>query len=527
MNKKRMISAVLAAAMLTTALVGCSQSQSSDEAEKNFNYTGTGPITDTENATVTLLGATSAYSNVDITKAPIVNKVIEDAGINVEFTLLDQANYADAISPMLASGEDLCDIIRLPDQDPNQTYIKSGLFVPLDEYLDYMPNFKAWLEANPKEKASLTAEDGHIYYVCGTNVPYNYQPCLMVNMKWLNDAGLEVPTTLDEMVEVLRYFRDHDMNGNGDTTDESPMSITSAFLPYMFGPAFGLDLVSGYFVNDDGVVEYGAYDSENYKAYLEFLNGLYEEKLLEVEYTTLTRDQIIERFANDLTGVTFDYGYQMSMTYSPALPYYDGTKETGVCGIAPLSGPHDGFYVARISMGNVFGVNKKSDNIILACKFLDYTINPDNQELYVWGIEGESYEVVDGEKQFTEQGKDSEWLQAFGINPAMVYPAYQSVYATDVLVADWHAEVDKTFEQYMRDPWPFIYSSSEESDTIAQYQADIDNVVATSAVEFITGTKDIETEFDAYIESLKALNIEQLIEIKSAQYQRYQSALAQ
>ena len=109
----------------------------------------------------------------------------------------------------------------------------------------------------------------------------------------------------------------------------------------------------------------------------------------------------------------------------------------------------------------------------------------------------------------------------------MVYPAYQSVYATDVLVADWHAEVDKTFEQYMRDPWPFIYSSSEESDTIAQYQADIDNVVATSAVEFITGTKDIETEFDAYIESLKALNIEQLIEIKSAQYQRYQSALAQ
>lgn len=147
----------------------------------------------------------------------------------------------------------------------------------------------------------MTAEDGHIYYVCGTNVPYNYQPCLMVNMKWLNDAGLEVPTTLDEMVEVLRYFRDHDMNGNGDTTDEIPMSITSAFLPYMFGPAFGLDLVSGYFVNDDGVVEYGAYDSENYKAYLEFLNGLYEEKLLEVEYTTLTRDQIIERFANDLT----------------------------------------------------------------------------------------------------------------------------------------------------------------------------------------------------------------------------------
>lgn len=523
---KRLAVTVLPILMMGAMLSACgSKAQSSDEAEKKFNYTGSAPITDTKDARIALLGMTSAYSNVDITKAPIVNKVIQDAGISVDFTLLDMANYADAISPMLASGEDLSDIVLLPDQDPNQTYIKSQLFVPLDQYLDYMPNFKKWLDENPKTRASLTAEDGHIYYVCGTNVPYNYQPALMMNMKWLKDAGLSVPKTLDEFENVLKYYKEHDMNGNGDANDEIPMSVTSAFLPYMFGPAFGLDLVSGYYVNDEGKVVFGAYESENYKAYLSYLNKLYKEGLLEVEYTTLTRDQIIERFANDKTGVTFDYGYQMSMTYSPALPYYDGTAETGVCGVAPLSGPHDGFYVARKAMGNIFGVNAKSKNIVLACKFLDYTINPENEEMYVWGMEGQSYEVVDGKKQFTEQGKNSEWLQALGINPAMVYPAYQSVPATDVLVADWHAKVDKELEQYMRDPWPFIYSSSEESDTLAQYQTDIDNVVATSAVEFITGTKDINTDFDTYINGLKSLNIDKLIQIKSEQYARYQKSL--
>ena len=50
------------------------------------------------------------------------------------------------------------------------------------------------------------------------------------------------------------------------------------------------------------------------------------------EYEYTRRDQIIERFAQDRAGVTFDFSWQMSMTYSPQLPYYDGTPETGVVG---------------------------------------------------------------------------------------------------------------------------------------------------------------------------------------------------
>ena len=57
---------------------------------------------------------------------------------------------------------------------------------------------------------------------------------------------MEAPETLDEFVEMLRYFKEHDMNGNGSTDDEIPMSIMADYLPYMFGPAFGLDIVSGF-----------------------------------------------------------------------------------------------------------------------------------------------------------------------------------------------------------------------------------------------------------------------------------------
>lgn len=533
MMRKKM--AVLLAAAMTAGLVsGCGKTGNSGQdavVEDTYHYTGEAPITDKENQKVSILAQNSWYSTVDIKEAPIVKKVYEDAGISIDWTLVDPTNYKDAVSPMLAAGTDLPDIVMLQDKDDNMTYINSGIFIPLDEYFDYMPNYVKWLDENPSIRASMTAPDGHIYYVPGTNVPYNYQPALMYNMKWVKEAGFDKsPETLDEFTEMLRYFKEHDMNGNGNASDEIPMSVMKEFVTYMFGPAFGLNFgenaLSSFFADENGQAHYAFYEKEKYKEFLTYLHGLYEEGLLELEYTTLTRDQIIERFAQDKTGVTFDYGYQMSMVYSPQLSYYDGTAETGVCAVAPLSGPEKGFYPARNPIGNVFGVNKNSSDILMAVKFLDYSMAESNQEMYAWGIEGESYEVVDGKKQYTEQGKDSNWLQAFGINPSIVYPARQSVEATDVLVADWHAAVDKTLEQYMDDPWPFIYSNTDESSLMSQYMVDIQTYAEEMMVSFISGVTPLD-QFDSYISTLQSMNMDEVLKVKTEQYGRYQKALEQ
>ncbi len=549
--KKRVISMILASAMVMSALAGCGSSGSGSEStdgavsQENktetvdnaiasastaadatgFVYTGEGPISE-DGGTIKILAQTSNYSNVDITQAPIVQKVFEEAGVEPNWQLLDYNSYNEAVTPLLSAGETDADIIKIPDSDPNQVYIKSGLFVPLDEYFDYMPNFTKWLSENPVQKAELTAEDGHIYYVAGVNVAHDYQPCLMYNQVWLDEAGMEAPETLDDFVELLRYFKENDMNGNGDTTDEIPMSVMSAFLPYMFGPAFGLDLVSGFQADENGNVTYAYADTENYKKYLEFLNSLYEEGLLEEEFTSLDRDKVIERISNDLTGVAFDYSWAMSMMYSNVLPYYDGTAATAFVGAKPLSGEHEGFYVGRNFLSGMFGVSSKSSQIELAVKFLDYSMSEHCQDLYQWGIEGESYVVnSDGSRSYTEQGQDNDWLQQFGINPSFVFPAQQSVEATDILVADWHAEKNAELRQYVVSPWPDIYATSEESDTVNMYLTDIQTNVDENGTAFITGTKDIETEFDAYIAGLQALNLEELISIRQAQYNRYLEAL--
>jgi putative aldouronate transport system substrate-binding protein len=213
--------------------------------------------------------------------------------------------------------------------------------------------------------------------------------------------------------------------------------------------------------------------------------------------------------------------------YSNVLPYYDGTAKTGFVGAAPLSGEYEGYYVGRIDLGNMFGVNANSKNIELACKFLDYAMSDECQTMYQWGIEGESYTTdASGNKAYTEKASDNDWLQQLGINPQFVLPSHQSVASTDALVADWHAKINKEQEQYVNDPWPFIYSSSEEADIINTYMTDIQTYVDENAAAFITGTKKLE-EFDSYISGFDSLSLSSVLDTRKSQYSRYLAALGQ
>lgn len=533
---KKLTALVLTLSLAATALSGCgSKSESSststkEETADTYNYTGAGPITDKKDASISILASNSWYSTVDLTKdeALIVKEVEKKAGIKVDWTMIDPTTYKDSVSPMLAAGSDLQDIVYLPDLDPNSSYIKSALFEPLDEHFDQMPNFKAYLDANPEIKASLTATDGHIYYVPIVGLTDNYLPVIMYNQKWLDQLGMQQPKTLDEFVTMLKAFRDNDMNGDGDTKDQIPMSVISNAnaknLELMFGPAFGLDLQNGFYADDQGKVHYSYAESENYKAYLTFLNGLYKEGLLEMEYTSLTRDQITERFAQNKTGVTFDYSWQMSQLYSKQFPDYDGTKGI-VVGGAPLSGTSQGSYIGLNPVKGIFGVTTASKNQDLALKFLDLAMSEECQNLYCWGIEGESYTAnADGTKAFTEKAlTDNNWLQQLGINPPCL-PYHNSIEATNVLLPQWHVDIDAQLATMTKAPWPQIYATQEESTVLSQYLVDIQTYVDQMEVAFVSGNTSLD-DFDSYISTLETMHLSDILKIKQDQYDRYQAAL--
>ena len=104
---------------------------------------------------------------------------------------------------------------------------EDGAFIDLTPYItpEIMPNLYKILEDNPKIRAAITMDDGGIYGLpageqmgtagIGRKIDYSIYSIpqfSMINKAWLDELGLEVPTTLDELHTALKAFKDNDMS---------------------------------------------------------------------------------------------------------------------------------------------------------------------------------------------------------------------------------------------------------------------------------------------------------------------------
>ena len=166
-----------------------------------------------------------------------------------------------------------------------------------------------------------TQSDGKIY---GLPKYQRFWPATasrqFINQQWLDQLGLSMPTTWDELYEVLVAFKEKDANGNGDPNDEIPMDWPGGIGGY-FNPAvllgdMGITLTDGggqgYFVEDGQVKNF--LTDERYKTMVVFLNKLYKAGLINPEVFThdYTKFQSIARGEGDTAKVGFTWGWVAS-----------------------------------------------------------------------------------------------------------------------------------------------------------------------------------------------------------------------
>ena len=176
-------------------------------------------------------------------------KVFKDleasTNVHANWENISESSYATQKSLILSSQS------RYPDAlyhagFSNKELIQYGtsrhVLTAIDEYLEYMPNFKAILEKRPDIKAALESPDGHIYSLprieeMGLKA---YPNILFINKAWLSkliddkvlsfslkkeDLKDGLKLTRGQYKEVLSYFKSKDMNGDGSTKDEIPLSF--------------------------------------------------------------------------------------------------------------------------------------------------------------------------------------------------------------------------------------------------------------------------------------------------------------
>src|SRR5690606_4877116 len=132
-------------------------------------------------------------------------------------------------------------------------------------------------------------------------------PYFSINVKWLENLGLDVPTTVDEFYTVLKAFKEQDPNGNG-IQDEIPFLSWGLDSP-SFREALTWYGVFAGIAEDNGTVYYKQ-ATEEYKEFLAFMKKLYDEQLFYNDSITLTAQQA-QALAQDgdvnKVGAFFDY----------------------------------------------------------------------------------------------------------------------------------------------------------------------------------------------------------------------------
>lgn len=248
-----------------------------------------------EPITITAFQEELDNQEIDFANLWFFQELEKKTGVHVDFQEVKDADWSTQLNLMFASG-DYSDVILRGTVDIEEYGVTQGILIPLDDYLEAnMPNYYSRLFLN-EANASIPASDGKSYYVgwlMAQNV--NHMGTWYINTEWLDKLGLKVPTTVDELTEVLRAFKTQDPNGNGEA-DELPFSadldiengtlVVQSLLNQfaMFGVPENDKFVC---IDDNDKVTFTG-TMPGWRACVEWLHTLYTEGLMDAE--TLTQD---------------------------------------------------------------------------------------------------------------------------------------------------------------------------------------------------------------------------------------------
>ncbi len=408
--------------------------------------------------------------------------------------------------------------------------LDEGLIVSLNPYIEkYAPNLKKLLQETPGLLEQISTDDGRIFMFPTIRLDpiTRANSGFAIRKDWLDRAGLPVPETIDEWYTMLKAFQDMDMNGNG-LKDECFVSMgfekTSQSMDN-FAVAYGLVAGTDLYVKD-GQVKYGAYEPE-FKDFVAEMAKWYSEGLLDPEFSTQDSKQFDSKMVNDMGGAYYgslsgnmgkfitarsdDSEYDLVPAPMPKAP--DGKVHTGISGYGQMV-PHG----ASICSTN--------ENIVETVKWLDWHYSEEGTALYNWGIEGQSYEVVDGKNQFTDlitnnpdglSKDEADARYAGGVLTQMpivedpeVFLALKSLPQQKAASQLW-CQADTS---WLLSP---LYFDSETTTENANIMSEIKTYVAEQFNKYVMGIESMDT-FDQFQRQLKNMGIETVLANYQASY---------
>jgi putative aldouronate transport system substrate-binding protein len=513
---------------------------------------------DTSQTEFTIIGGMSALSK-GYDDNEVLNQMMENAGISIEWNTMSDS-LSEQVNVRIA-GDQLPDAfmaVGFSNYDLTN-YGSDGTFIDLTPYLteEYMPNLSKILEEHPSIKSAITMSDGGIYGLpageqmgtAGIGVDEDYSiytipQFSMINKAWLDDLGLEVPTTLDELHDALTAFKENDMsakyygNAAGTTIPMSTGFDQWCWGQNIFYAGFGFtnwpnDVCNDLVLKDDGTVEFVC-ATDNYREALTYFHDWYAEGLMDVEMFSQSDTQLIAKCSQGYVGVaTWWYIEEVMGDYASDYVF-----------LPILDGP-DGTHNVTVRTGG--GTNSGNLSITSACespanllKFFDQWYDPENVMQLQYGPIGVYFTEQD-ENGVWESITDDEAQEKYGKGAGELKGEYE-VYGPKLILSDYYSTTfkmeDRAIERLtdLYEYWmPYVDSTvtypvdcvytEDELDVIDQYKSDFESTVSEQEGLWIKEGGPTDAEWESYLDILKNnCGMDKLQEVYQNAYNRYAEA---
>ena len=441
---------------------------------------------------------------------------------------LDEKNMPDMF--FQASG--------LTNEQVNE-YGQQGLLINYMDYLDKLPNIAARYAEDPMLFDAVKDAEGNVYtltYYCNTTTMASN--LFYVRTDMTKKAGIEeLPTTIEGFLEMCQTLKDYykDVEGyvpmasNGAGT----MAYNSAYSNFFF-PAFGELMQAGITTNADWTEIEVGFATEQFKNYLSFMHTLYAEGYMDpdcfVNESATTKAMTNEGkvtmhpHATQLSKDHFESG-ELDFQVMPAMTSQYQSESRW----ALPNNYIQGYYM----------ISSTCSDLDAALAFMDalYSVQEDplNEDGTVWGLSiwlgelGKNFTVDEDNGTYVNlvpEGYDAAaWSAAKGSGSgAYLDWPYVEDSGTGLMKK---AEGD---QKILRpDGVKILYTTllkltEEEQEIYNDAWTDIHNKVTEMNAAFITGQADIEAEWDAYVNELYNMGLQEVIDVYQAALDRYNAA---
>ena len=523
---------------------------SSGTGSVEVNETGY-PIT-SEEITVTAAGPMPSGCE-DWSQLAVIDEYANRLGIRLDCDFYE-TDWETQLTLKVA-GDELPDMLigcSMNVSDVNE-WGGEGYFLDLSQYMDLMPNLKAYFDQYPELEAYCTTSDGHIYGLPKLKVDMTDRLTRsFINKQWLDNLGLSMPTSIDEYYDVLVAFKEQDANGNGDPDDEIPLLFTSdsggyTALEKTLLDAYGIFTTDPNYVlqaDESGKVEL-ANINDTYKEYLKFMHRLYAEGLMEQEAFTITGDEITTKQQGDVYG-SFGCGSAPFVMANKDISY--DANWMALSGMSSELHPKREASIASPVQNSILvAVNGNTEYPEALARFIDYFYTEEGMLSATKGYDGVTFDMVQDDLLGTEvpemripdgytSGEEFRYKGAV-LNEALNLVERnidrQAMFESDREVLEnpefveqygWAARVIDAFKAdgvTGVEAYPVVSYTSDEVEERGAVYKDITTYLKQARAQFITGELDLDKDWDTYVNTLNQMNLGRLLEIEQAAYDRY------